>query len=98
MTVQLVSGTVILDPAFQGGTITNLTLPGVTLSGNYTVSGTFTGNGAVQGDLTIASGATVNKTGGSMTGNHTIASGGTLNWTRGGSPSRGVYIAAHSLL
>jgi len=27
---------VVLDPSFQGGTITNLTLDGSTLSGNYT--------------------------------------------------------------
>jgi hypothetical protein len=82
--LQMISGTVMLSPVFQGGTITNLNLGGVTLSGNYTVSGTLNANGGtMQGDLNVATGGVVNWTGATMSGYHTIASGGTLNWTGG---------------
>jgi len=43
--LQLTGGTVVLDPSFQGGTITNLTLNGSTLSGTNTVSGSLALNG-----------------------------------------------------
>src|SRR5207249_1933369 len=57
----LVGGTLYLAPNFQGGTITNLTVAGVTLSGNYAVSGTFNWAGAtLVGRLLVASGAVVN--------------------------------------
>ena len=79
--LQMISGTVILSPGFQGGTITNLNLGGVNLSGNHTVSGNLSGYGNLDGDLVIASGATVIRSGGTMTGTSTIASGGTLNLT-----------------
>ena len=42
----LVNGTVVLGPAFQGGSITNLTIAGSTLSGTNAVTGTLTGRAA----------------------------------------------------
>ena len=55
--LQLISGTVVLDPSFQGGTITNLTLNGATLSGNYTISGSLAlNNDSVYGMLTVLAG------------------------------------------
>jgi hypothetical protein len=53
----LTGGTVQLGPAFQGGTINNLTIAGSTLNGTYTVTGTFNWNGGIiaGGSLTIAS-------------------------------------------
>ncbi len=53
----LANGTVNLGPAFQGGTITNLTISGATLAGTNTVTGNFTwSNGIIAGGpLTIAS-------------------------------------------
>jgi len=43
----------VLDPSFQGGTITNLTLDGATLSGTNTVSGSLAlYNSSVNGMLT----------------------------------------------
>lgn len=58
----LVGGTVYLGPAFQGGTITNLTISGATLSGTNTITGTFNwNNGTINGgSMTIASNGVMN--------------------------------------
>jgi formylglycine-generating enzyme required for sulfatase activity len=59
--LQLQGGTVNLGPNFQGGTITNLTLAGSTLNGNYSVSGTLNWTGGViSGSLTVASNGVLN--------------------------------------
>ena len=56
----LVGGTVVLGPGFQGGSITNLTLSGATLSGVYGVSGQLNWEaGYVGGPLTVASNGVV---------------------------------------
>ena len=78
--LQLAGGTLTLGPGFQGGTITNLTLLGGTLNGNYTVSGTFNLNGgATAGSLTVAKGGTLNWSAGSVGGQLNIATNGQLN-------------------
>jgi hypothetical protein len=78
--LQLLGGTFSLSPAFQGGTITNLTLSGATLSGSHTVSGTLNWNGAtITGALGIGSGATVNWSAGTATAPINVATNGVLN-------------------
>ena len=84
--LQLVGGTVTLGGGFQGGTITNLVLAGVTLTGNNTVSGllNWTG-GTVNGGLQVASGGAVFWSGGTLLGPVNIANNGVLNLVGGGS-------------
>ena len=77
--LQLLGGTVSLSPAFQGGSITHLSLNGASLAGNYTISGTLNCGGGAAGSLLVADGATLNWTGGSLSGALTVASNGVLN-------------------
>lgn len=78
--LQLMGGTVGLGTNFQGGTITNLTLPGSVLSGNYVVSGTFNcGGGLAAGSLAIAGGGLMNWTRGTVVGPLTVATNATLS-------------------
>ena len=78
----LVGGNLSLGPNFQGGTITNLTLGGVTVNGDHTVSGTFNWAGAtVSGSLLVGAGATVNWSRGTANGPLTVASNGFLSLT-----------------
>ncbi|HXP62036.1 MAG TPA: carboxypeptidase-like regulatory domain-containing protein, partial [Dongiaceae bacterium] len=72
-------GTLALGPGFQGGTITNLTLAGMKLSGTNTVSGTFNCGGGALGGLWVAEGAVMNWSGGTVAGPLTVADGGVLN-------------------
>ncbi|HEY5912400.1 MAG TPA: hypothetical protein VJA21_17500, partial [Verrucomicrobiae bacterium] len=77
--LQLNGGTLSLSPGFQGGSITNLTLSGSTLSGSYTVTGTLNWSaGTIGGALSVNSGGTVNWGGGTAGGPVTVASGGGL--------------------
>lgn len=81
--LSLVSGTVLPGPAFQGGSITNLTLSGLTLGGTNTVSGTLTMNGGtVSGPLTVAGGG-VMQLGGANAFQGPITNAGTVVWTGG---------------
>jgi hypothetical protein len=75
----MTGGTVSLGAGFQGGTITNLTSLGSTLSGNWTVSGLFNCGGGASGNLLVAGGASMNWSGGTISGPLTIASNGVLN-------------------
>ena len=77
--LQLLGGTFILGPNFQGGTITNLTLASSTLNGNYTVTGTFNCGAGVSGSLQVAGGALVNWSGGTISGALNVASNVVLN-------------------
>jgi hypothetical protein len=81
--LQINGANVWLDPSFQGGAITNLTLEDATLNGTNIVAGTLTLNNAnLLGVLTIASNAVANfngvteQNGGSAI---TVAAGGALN-------------------
>src|ERR1035438_6199705 len=57
----MLGGTLIVGPAFQGGSITNLTLAGITLASTNTVSGTMNWSaGNISGALTVAGGAVLN--------------------------------------
>ncbi len=77
--LQFSGGTLALGPGFQGGTITNLTLGGTTLSGTNVVSGALTFSGNVPGPLFVANGATVNWMGGTVSAPLTVSNGGFLN-------------------
>ena len=81
--LQMTGGTIDLGPNFQGGMITNLTLPGATLSGNFTVTGVFNCSGGVSGALEVAKGAILNWSGGTISGNITQDAGSTVNWSGG---------------
>ncbi|HWY78290.1 MAG TPA: hypothetical protein VN281_21925 [Verrucomicrobiae bacterium] len=83
----LVGGTVHLGPAFQGGTITNLTLSGATLTGTNTVTGTFNwNNGTIAGGpLTIASNAVMNINAvNTLYLENPLTNWGTVTWTNTG--------------
>src|ERR1019366_623994 len=56
--LQILGGTLVVGPAFQGGSITNLTVAGINLVSTNTVSGTMNWNGGnISGALTVAGGA-----------------------------------------
>lgn len=83
----LVSGTVYLGPAFQGGTITNLTTLGATLAGTNSVTGTLNvSNGVIAGgSLTIAPGGVMNIDGvGTLLLESPLTNAGIVNWTNAG--------------
>ncbi|MGA2558007.1 MAG: Ig-like domain-containing protein, partial [Verrucomicrobiota bacterium] len=81
----LVNGTVVLGPAFQGGSITNLTISGSTLSGTNTVTGTFNWTGgALSGQLTVALNGVLNISGSDKNvSSSTLINSGQVNWTGG---------------
>ena len=55
--LDLKSGLLILGPAFQGGSVTNLTLDGIRLTNSVTVTGRFNAtNGYLNGNISIAGG------------------------------------------
>jgi hypothetical protein len=62
--LQMLGGTLLLGPAFQGGSITNLTLTGMSLAGTNVVTGTLNWTAAqMQGSLTVASNGVLNISG-----------------------------------
>src|ERR1017187_1731679 len=83
--LQMLGGTLLLGPAFQGGSITNLTLTGIILAGSNVVTGTLNWTtGPMQGSLTVASNGVLNISGsaekdleGPMTNSGTVAWTGT---------------------
>ena len=81
----LVGGTVSLGANFQGGTITNLTLSGSTLSGTHTVSGTMNWTaGVLAGPLTIGSSGVLNISGNNWKYlQNVLTNAGTVVWTDG---------------
>ncbi len=80
-----------LGPAFQGGSITNLNLPGATLAGTNTVAGTATLGGGFTGTLTVASNAVVSGLSGISQGALLVAGGGTVSWTNSGTYNTGSF-------
>ncbi len=83
----LAGGTVNLGSAFQGGTITNLTIAGATLAGTNTVTGTFNwNNGTIAGGwLTIASNGVMNVNSSTTLLLETpLTNWGTVTWTNTG--------------
>ncbi len=95
--LQLTGGVVTLGPNFQGGVITNLTLAGATLNGNYTLSGTFNAGGGVSGSLLVTNGAVLNWSGGTISSSLNVAAGGLVNWS-GGTALGPVSIASNGEL
>jgi hypothetical protein len=93
----LQGGSVIPGPLFQGGTITNVTLPSnVGLAGTNILSGTLTlSNGNITGPLTVNSGSTLNVNG-YVSAPLTIASGATVSIT--GPVYDPITVASNSVL
>lgn len=86
----LTAGTVNLGPAFEGGTITNLTIAGATLAGTNTVTGTFNWDtGTISGGpITIASNGVMNIDGtNALYLESPLTNFGTVAWTN----STGVF-------
>ncbi len=81
--LQLLGGTVNVGPGFQGGSITNLVLPGIALAGTNTITGTATLGAGFTGVLTVASNGVANGQGGTSVGSLIVAGGGTFNWSNG---------------
>jgi hypothetical protein len=81
----MASGTLYLTPTFQGGSITNLTLSGMVLLGNNTLSGLFNWTGgSIGGSLTVAGSAVLNASGGGLKSlNGALTNYGTVNWSGG---------------
>ncbi len=78
----LTGGTLELGPGFQqGGTITNLTLDGMTLeAGTHQVNGVMTAtNGTLNGAITVNGGGALIESGATFSGTVTVASGGVLD-------------------
>lgn len=83
----LTGGTVNLGRAFQGGTITNLTIDGSTLAGTNAVTGTFNwNNGTIAGGpLYVATNAVLNINGSTtLYLASALTNAGTVNWTNAG--------------
>ena len=103
--LQMISGTVNLGPNFQGGSITNLTLNGVTLNGTNRVSGVFNCGNGLTGSLQVLAGGIMNWSGGTITTNTavtngpvlTVAGGAVINWS-GGTLSGPMTIASSGIL
>ncbi len=88
--LQLAGGTLNLGPAFQGGSITNLSLPGATLAGTNTITGTATLGGGFTGVLTVASNAVVIGLAGTLPRRLDRGCGGaTVSWTNSGTSITG---------
>jgi hypothetical protein len=83
----LTGGIVNLGPAFQGGSITNLTIAGATLAGTNVVTGTFNWNNGtiVGGPLTIASNGVMKiNVSGTAYLESPLTNFGTVTWTNTG--------------
>jgi hypothetical protein len=83
----LAGGTVNLGPAFQGGTITNLTIAGATLAGTNTVTGTFNwNNGTIAGGpLTVTSNGVMHINGTTtLLLENALTNAGIVTWTNNG--------------
>ena len=81
--LQMLGGTLLLGPGFQGGSITNLTLAGMTLGGTNVVTGTLNWTAAaMQGALTVASNGVLNISGSAEKDLYCpLTNAGTVNWT-----------------
>jgi mucin-19 len=81
--LEYTGGTVVLGSNFQGGTVTNLTLSGTTLSNSLPVTGTLVlnGNCTVYGTVTVPSGGQIELFGNTLfsQGYLWVQSGGLLN-------------------
>jgi hypothetical protein len=72
-------GILYLEPSFQGGSVTNLTLSAMTLEGQAIVSGILNLGAGLSGSLRILSNGMLNWSGGRIYGALTLASNGVLN-------------------
>jgi hypothetical protein len=85
--LSLAGGTVLLSPTFQnGGSITNLTLNGATLTGTNTITGTMTiQSGGLDGIVTVAATGTLQFSGTASKTIYatTLINNGTVRWLGG---------------
>ena len=82
--LQLTGGTLMLGPGFQGGSITNLALDGITFTNTLPVTGTLNvTNSTMTGMFTVTNGGVLSAGSSSATlnpnGSLTVASGGAMN-------------------
>ena len=96
--LQLTGGTIDTGPAFQGGSITNLTLNGPSTGNSNYVTGQLTVIGNIQGPVTVASNAVLTWTG-SANAQIIAEPGAILNWN-GNNSSMGVpfYLPTNAVL
>jgi choice-of-anchor C domain-containing protein len=98
--LELAGGTVTVGTNFEGGTITNLTIAGSTLSGNAIVGGTLVWTaGTIAGPLIVASNGLLVLSGSSTKYlENALTNAGTVTWTGTGSLSvvnnHGAYVGA----
>jgi len=103
--LQMLGGTLLLGPGFQGGSITNLTLTGMTLAGTNVVTGTLNWTtGPMQGALTVASNGVLNISGSAEKDLYCpLTNSGTVTWTGTGHlrvfyyPGANLYGAVYNL-
>jgi hypothetical protein len=80
----LIADSLVIGPAFQGGTITNLALDGIELSNSLPVTGILTAtNSKINGNFTIASGGVFTESNATTTARITVANGGMINASGG---------------
>jgi hypothetical protein len=104
--LQMLGGTLLLGPAFQGGSITNLTLTGIILAGTNVVTGTLNWTtGPMQGSLTVASNGVLNISGSAEKDLYCpITNSSTVAWTGTGVlrafyyPGGNLYAAIYNLV
>ena len=94
--LQLYGGTILTGTNFQGGSITNLTLSGLSTGNSNYVTGQLTVYGSINGPVTVASNATLTWDG-QVNAQITAQPGATLNW-RGNRLYTPLYIPGNAVL
>ena len=94
--LQLVGGTILTGTAFQGGSVTNLTLNGLATGNSNYVTGQLTVYGTINGPVTVASNATFTWSG-NVNAQITAEPGSTLIW-QGGNLGTPLYIPTNVVL
>jgi hypothetical protein len=83
----MIGGTLLLGPGFQGGSITNLTLDGINLTNNLPLTGTLTTTfGSISGTLVVSNGAVLSLNATTLNAQTVVQSGGQI-LISGGAPA-----------
>ncbi|MGA2747428.1 MAG: hypothetical protein ABSG59_01520, partial [Verrucomicrobiota bacterium] len=94
--LQLEGGTILTSPGFQGGSITNLVLNGLSINTSNLITGSLTVYGNINAPLVVASNATLTWNGW-LSAPLTVEPGATLNWS-GGYLGVPLYIPTNAVL
>ena len=94
--LQMEGGSIYTEPAFQGGSITNLVLSGLSLNTSNLITGSLTVYGSINAPLVVASNATLTWDG-QVNAQITAQPGATLNW-RGNRLYTPLYIPSNAVL